>query len=78
MNNLFRIFRYVKKYPRIWKCKYDAVKFKEEKIYEHVLGINGLINDIIKNPEKYYEEYTIYDDMHDYIDYINCRDQSVS
>ena len=60
------------------KCKLDAIQFVKEKHYEHVPGIVGLANNIIKNPEKYYEEYLDYDDMEEYIEYICCRDQQIS
>ena len=60
------------------KCKMDAIKLKKEGDFRSVPGQLGILNDIIENPEKHYEEFRSYGDIDSYLDYIVYSDQSVS
>ena len=89
LNKLRSFLLRIKDYPKIkyreriknreiQKCKTAAIKLKDENYYKGVPVVEGLIDEIIEHPQKHYKEYTTYDDMYQYIDYINYRDQSVS
>ena len=78
MNRIHIILKFVKNYPAIRKCKIDAINLKNEGCFKSVPVQLGLINNIINNPEKSYEEYKIYDNMDEYVDYITYTDQSAS
>ena len=78
MNRIHIILKSVRNYLAIKKCKNDAINLKNEVCFKSVPARLGLINNIINNPEKYYEEYKIYDNMDEYVDYITYTDQSVS
>ena len=77
MNRITKILKYIKNFPKIKRCKLEAIKVKNKGYYDHIPGQMGLVNNIINNPEKYYEEFEGYD-MEIYIDYLIYRDQSVS
>tara|TARA_Y100000310_G_C20159485_1_gene568482 strand:+ start:14 stop:313 length:300 start_codon:yes stop_codon:yes gene_type:complete len=60
------------------KCKMDAIKLKKEEDFRSVPGQLAILNDIIENPEKHYEEFDKYGDIDLYLDYLVYSDQSVS
>ena len=60
------------------KCKMNAIKLKKEGDYRSVPGQLAILNDIIENPEKHYEEFDNYGDIDLYLDYLVYSDQSVS
>ena len=45
------------------KCKMDAIKLKKEGDFRSVPGQLAILNDIIENPEKHYQEFNNYGDI---------------
>ena len=57
------ILKCVRDYPKIRKCRNEAIRVKELGYYDQVPGQLGLVNDIIKNPEKHFKEFSEYGDI---------------
>ena len=69
---------FIKNYPDIRRCKNEAIKLSNVEYIQKVPGQLGLVNEIIKNPEKHYKGFKEYDDMEEYLYYIIYTTQSVS
>ena len=69
------IFECIRNYPKVRKCRNEAIRVKELGYYD---GQLGLVNDIIKNPEKHFKEFSEYGDIDLYIDYVIYSNQSAS
>ena len=64
------ILKCIRNYPKVRKCRNEAIRVKELGYYDKVPGQLGLVNDIIKNPEKHFKEFSEYGDIDSYIDYV--------
>tara|TARA_B100000686_G_C16587213_1_gene861333 strand:- start:4 stop:303 length:300 start_codon:yes stop_codon:yes gene_type:complete len=60
------ILKCIRNYPKVRKCRNEAIRVKELGYYDKVPGQLGLVNDIIKNPEKHFKEFSEYGDIDSY------------